>query len=242
MTGNLSAPGTPWILYGGSLAGAETAFSIVEYGGSGEEILYGGIASSAVVHAVHEYPQWYFPSHPLTQSILTQSRYDPIQQLGPSDCIARLNAIVANLDSLISADNTAAIDQMKSLFGLGDLSSNLDFAYTISLPIGGPLNYPLGTWQELNWNKSVSDPHWWWFCGNMTDDTAPANVTAGDALLANYTNGQNWTGLGAYAIYFQQVYLPLCTSGRVGSTDSGCYGTQNGNSFLRRLKHTVEGY
>src|ERR1700709_7896 len=29
---NLTAPGTPWILYGGSLAGAETAFSVKTYG------------------------------------------------------------------------------------------------------------------------------------------------------------------------------------------------------------------
>lgn len=52
--GSLNAPGTPWILYGGSLAGAETAFSIKRYG----DVLYGGIAASAVIHAVHAYPQW----------------------------------------------------------------------------------------------------------------------------------------------------------------------------------------
>ena len=52
--GNLTAPGTPWILYGGSLAGAQTAFSIKVYG----DILYGGIASSAVIKTVLAYPQW----------------------------------------------------------------------------------------------------------------------------------------------------------------------------------------
>lgn len=52
--GNLTAPGTPWILYGGSLAGAETAFSIVQYG----DVLFGGIASSAPVEVVLPYPEW----------------------------------------------------------------------------------------------------------------------------------------------------------------------------------------
>ena len=55
--GNISAPKTPWILYGGSLAGAQTAFSVKQYGG----LLYGGIASSAVIHAVLAYPEWYAP-------------------------------------------------------------------------------------------------------------------------------------------------------------------------------------
>lgn len=52
--GNLTAPDTPWILYGGSLAGAETAFSVKIYG----DILFGGIASSAPVNIQLEYPQW----------------------------------------------------------------------------------------------------------------------------------------------------------------------------------------
>jgi hypothetical protein len=52
--GNLTAPGTPWILYGGSLAGGETAAAIVTYG----DILFGGIASSAPVKTVLAYPEW----------------------------------------------------------------------------------------------------------------------------------------------------------------------------------------
>jgi hypothetical protein len=54
VAGNLTAPGTPWILYGGSLAGAETAYSIKSYG----DVLYGGIASSAPVKVVLPYPEW----------------------------------------------------------------------------------------------------------------------------------------------------------------------------------------
>lgn len=42
---------------GGSLAGAQTAFSIKQYG----DVLYGGIASSAPIHVVIGYPEWYNP-------------------------------------------------------------------------------------------------------------------------------------------------------------------------------------
>lgn len=54
---SLNSPGSPWILYGGSLAGAQTAFSLHEYGGSGGA-LWAGIASSGTTHARLEYPQW----------------------------------------------------------------------------------------------------------------------------------------------------------------------------------------
>ena len=51
---SLTAPETPWILYGGSLAGAQTAFSLKTYG----DILFGGIASSATIKGELTYPQW----------------------------------------------------------------------------------------------------------------------------------------------------------------------------------------
>lgn len=107
----LTAPGTPWILYGGSLAGAETAFSIVEYHG----LLWGGIAASGVVHAVHAYPEW----------------YNPIQKNGPQDCISRINNIIDKMDSLVAENNTAGIQKLKDIFGLGTLSDIRDFAMTV---------------------------------------------------------------------------------------------------------------
>jgi hypothetical protein len=109
---NLTADTTPWILYGGSLAGAQTAFSLVEY----EGLLWGGIASSGVVHAVHGYPEW----------------YNPIQINGPPDCISRINNIIDKVDYLIETNNTEAIQQLKEIFGLGPLSDLRDFAMTVS--------------------------------------------------------------------------------------------------------------
>jgi hypothetical protein len=51
---NLTAPATPWILYGGSLAGGQTAYSLVAHG----DVLFGGIAASAPAQPVLGYPEW----------------------------------------------------------------------------------------------------------------------------------------------------------------------------------------
>jgi hypothetical protein len=86
-------------------------------------------------------------------------RYDPVQKYGAQDCIASINNIVDKMDAVIETNNTGAIDQLKTLFGLQDLEDIRDFVYSVALPIGGPMNYPLGTYQELNWNSSYEDPH-----------------------------------------------------------------------------------
>ena len=127
--GNLSAPSTPWILYGGSLAGAQTAFSIKAHG----DVLYGGIASSAVIHAVHAYLEW----------------YAPIQKFAPQDCVTSINNIIDKFDALVAANNTKAISEFKAIFGLEALTDNRDFAITIAFPIGGPMNYPTNTCELL---------------------------------------------------------------------------------------------
>ena len=111
---NLTAPSHPWILYGGSLAGAQTAFSLVQY----EGLLWGGIAASGVVHAVLGYPEW----------------YNPIQNNGPSDCITRINNIINKFDYLVQTNNALAIQEFKEIFGLGALGDLRDFAMTVNMP------------------------------------------------------------------------------------------------------------
>lgn len=194
-------------MYGGSLAGAQTAFSLVEYHG----LLWGGIASSGTIHAELEYPEW----------------YDPIQKYGPQDCISRINAIVDKIDYVIDSGNQAAIQQLKDVFGLGALTDLRDFAMTIAFPLGGPMNYPTNTWQELNWYPDYDAPDFYAFCNNVTDDAAPAEILQVDYALANYTNGSAWTGLGNYANYVKEVVVSACPSpDLIGTTQ--CFNTHNG--------------
>ena len=215
--GNISAPGTPWILYGGSLAGAQTAFSIKAYG----HLLYGGIASSAVIHAVLAYPEW----------------YAPIQKFAPQDCVTSINNIIDKFDQLVAANNTKAIREFKTLFGLEALTDNRDFAMTIAFPIGGPMNYPTNTWQEVNWNATYGSRDFFYFCNNVTNPYAPANITAIDTVLSHYTHGRPWTNLGNYAEYVKRTLLPLCDPG-VPIDSTACFGTQN-QTFYAEITNSV---
>lgn len=212
---NLTAPGTPWIMYGGSLAGAQTSFTVKTY----PDIIYGGIASSGVIHAAVEYPQW----------------YDPIQKFGPSDCVQSINDIVDKFDGLVAANNTEAIQEFKALFGLESLTDNRDFAKTIAYPVGGPFDYPTSTWQELSWTDQ--DTQFWTFCSSVTDIDAPENVTAVDAQMAKYTDGEAWENLGNYASYIKEVILPTCASGDYASGD--CFGQGDGKSFPQPVDGVV---
>jgi hypothetical protein len=104
---------------------------------------------------------------------------------------------------------------------------------TIAFPIGGPMDYPTNTWQELNWHPAYNSPDFFWFCSNVTaSDDADKNSTAIDFALAKYTHGKPWTGLANYARYVKQVLIPMCPSlSLLGTTR--CFGTQNGMFNLK---------
>jgi hypothetical protein len=194
-------------MYGGSLAGAHTAFTMKTY----NDIFAGGIGSSATVQALLEYPEWYIP----------------IMKYGPADCVSRVADIVDKIDAVIDSGNQEGIQAVKDVFGLGALTSLGDFAMTIAFPIGGPMNYPTNTWQELNWNATYASEDFYNFCSNVTNINPPANISSVDTALAKYSDGEAWTGLGGYADYIKKTLIPNCESGRIDSTDSGCFGTQN---------------
>lgn len=216
----VNAPHVPWITYGGSYPGALSAFSVKTY----PETFYGGIASSAVIHAQVEYPQW----------------YAPIQLLAPQDCVASINNIVDKMDHLIRQENDAAIHELKEIFGLTDLEDIRDFAQTIAFPIGGPFIYPTYSWQEINWNPDYSHIDFFDFCRNVTDVTPPANNTKVDNQLAKYTNGHSWKKLGNYAAYIKRVVLPLCPSGNYNSAE--CFGTQHPKHWADTTNNYIRSY
>ncbi|KAK5107937.1 hypothetical protein LTR62_000542 [Meristemomyces frigidus] len=204
----LTSSHAPWILYGGSLAGAQTTFSLKTYGGDGG-ILWAGIGSSATTKAKLAYTEW----------------YDPIQKFGPQDAVASINAIVEKIDRVFATGNATAVHQMKAVFGLEALESDGDFAMTIAFPLGGPMNYPTNTWQELNWNSTYGSDDFWHFCTNVTNLDSPENITQVDYALAQYTDGEPWTNLGNYANYIKQYLIPVCDGAPINSVL--CFGTQN---------------
>lgn len=103
---DLTAPGTPWIYYGGSYAGARAAHMRVLY----PDLVYGAIASSGVTHATIVY--WEY--------------YDLIRQAAEEKCVKHIQNTIKTVDKIL--DNGKLKHSLKKLFGLGDLEHDDDFA------------------------------------------------------------------------------------------------------------------
>ncbi|KAJ7215370.1 extracelular serine carboxypeptidase-like protein [Mycena pura] len=210
---DLTAPGRPWIIYGGSLAGAEAAFTMREYG----DVIYGGISSSGTVQAFKGYPQWYYT----------------IQENAPQDCVRSIEDIVDKIDFLINTKNTAALTELKAIFGLEALQDIRDVALTIArphaqFPIGNPFFYPTNSWQELNWDPNAGSNDFFVFCDAVTSTNS--TFSAVDSQLSKYTDGVVWKNLGNYANYIKTSVVPLCPPG-VDLDSNECFGTHNMSAF-----------
>lgn len=103
------------------------------------------------------------------------------------------------------------------------------------------MNYPTETWQELNWYPAYDHRDFFNFCNNVTDQNAPENITAVDSVLANYTNGQNWTGLGGYADYLKNVVVSACPSEDLIDTTQ-CFSTQNESYWADTTNSVLRSY
>ncbi|KAI0740521.1 peptidase S28 [Earliella scabrosa] len=120
--GDRVAPGrAPWILMGGSYAGALTSYAMANH----TDIFYAGYASSAVVQAIVDF--WGY--------------FEPIRQFMPANCSADVQAVIEHVDSVLLSNNTADIKNLKTMFGLQGLAHNDDFA--------AALQQNLFSWQSL---------------------------------------------------------------------------------------------
>ncbi|KAI0260905.1 peptidase S28 [Gloeopeniophorella convolvens] len=138
---DLTAPGTPWIYYGGSYAGARAAHMRVLY----PDIVFGAIASSAVTHAA-----------------LTNWEYmDVIRRAADARCSANLVSSISTVDTLLKVPRLRT--PLKRLFGLEGLESDEDFVSV--------LEYPLGAWQAKNWDPAVGSTRFDEFCAALNGAT-----------------------------------------------------------------------
>ncbi|KAJ3562051.1 hypothetical protein NP233_g9817 [Leucocoprinus birnbaumii] len=131
---DLTAPGTPWIYYGGSYAGARSAHMKILY----PELVWGAIASSGVTHAAVE--NWQYME-------IIRNAADPT-------CSHHLENSIAIIDTILLTGKFKT--QLKGLFGLADLQHDQDFASLIS--------NVLGSWQSKVWDPSVGSTTFDKFC------------------------------------------------------------------------------
>ncbi|KAJ4363900.1 hypothetical protein N0V83_009352 [Neocucurbitaria cava] len=143
---DLTAPNTPWVVYGGSYAGAQAAFLRVVY----PETFWGTIASSGVTVAIYDYWQY----------------FEPIRIFGPPDCIKATQLLIDVIDKILLNDTNAdKIQPLKDVFGLGDVTDDRDFANQFTSIYG---------WQSTNWDPEVNSPSFFNYCNNITSSEPSA--------------------------------------------------------------------
>lgn len=136
---DLTAPSTPWVVYGGSYAGAQAAFLRVAY----PETFWGAISSSGVTVAIYDFWQY----------------FEPIRLFGPPDCVKYTQTLIDVIDKHLLGNNTASIQSLKNVFGLGNVTDNRDFANQLTGVYG---------WQSTNWDPALNSAGFYNYCSNMT--------------------------------------------------------------------------
>lgn len=137
---DLTAPNTPWVVYGGSYAGAQAAFLRVVY----PETFWGAISSSGVTVAIYDYWQY----------------FEPARLFGPPDCIKNTQVLIDVIDNiLLNSNNTSKVQSLKNVFGLGNVTDNRDFANQLTGVYG---------LQSTNWDPEENSASLFNYCNNMT--------------------------------------------------------------------------
>ncbi|OHW98331.1 serine carboxypeptidase S28 [Colletotrichum incanum] len=143
---NLTAPGTPYLAYGGSYAGAFAAFLRKLY----PNIFWGGISSSGVTAAIIDY--WEY--------------YEGARLFAPGDCAETTQKLTQVVDNILLARSKhvepSHVSQLKELFGLGPLQDD-DFASTISFGISGL--------QSTNWDPALDSTGFGTYCATISSDS-----------------------------------------------------------------------
>ncbi|KAH9917352.1 serine carboxypeptidase S28-domain-containing protein [Fomitopsis serialis] len=138
----------PWILIGGSYAGALTSFTKVNK----PDVFYAAWSSSGVVESIADY--WGY--------------FNIIRKHMPQNCSADVQAVIGHVDSVFTSGNNTAINEIKELFSM-HLTHLDDFA--------SALQHPLFPWQGLQPSSNLSDPLFFHFCDALEvkdNQTAPS--------------------------------------------------------------------
>ncbi|KAF5344869.1 hypothetical protein D9758_011575 [Tetrapyrgos nigripes] len=139
---NLTAPGTPWIYYGGSYAGARSAHMRILY----PDLVFGAIASSGVTHA----------------AITNWEYMDVIRRAADPICSNHLQKSIETIDFILA--HRVLSGPLKRLFGVHGLKHDVDF---VSL-----IESPLGSWQDKNWDPVVGSTTFDDFCAAINNHSS----------------------------------------------------------------------
>ncbi|KAF9535134.1 serine carboxypeptidase S28-domain-containing protein [Crepidotus variabilis] len=119
---NLTPDRTPWVMIGGSYAGALTSWVMVDK----PNLFAAGYGSSGVVEAIADF--WRY--------------FEPVREHMPKNCSTDVQKTIQYIDKVLTGKNQTAIKGIKNLFGLANLTHVDDVA--------GALRNNLWDWQSLS--------------------------------------------------------------------------------------------
>ncbi|KAK6354563.1 hypothetical protein TWF696_003705 [Orbilia brochopaga] len=193
---------TPFISYGGSYAGAKSAFLQVVY----PESYYGSLASSAVTWAGENF--WEYN--------------EPVRQHGDPICVAILEETARRVDTY-SAEGGEAWQKFQELFGVKGVKDRDAASWIFSV---------LGDWQSGNWNKLERGAQSWdRFCTNITDGLRDESIENNGKGEEKVLKPECWdleTGVQNFAAWTRASLLEFC--GDVNTTD--CVGDGDDRAYI----------
>lgn len=187
----------PWIYYGGSYAGAKSAFARKLF----PDVFWGAIASSAVTTAVLDFHDY----------------YTPIMEHGPRECIEHLTNHTALIDSVLALNSSLLTPRLKGAFGLGGITSDADFVNALAIP--------LGSWQARNWDPAVGSSRFFEFCDALVvqgESPAVSSRASDWTRRLPADPRKEFESLAGYAAYVREHVAALCPP---DLTQDECFGT-----------------
>ncbi|KAI1283522.1 peptidase S28 [Xylaria sp. FL0933] len=199
---DLSPKTTPWIAYGGSYAGAFVALLRKLY----PDAYWGAISSSGVPEAIWDYYKY----------------FEAAAVYGPPACVENTRKITDIIDKiLIGKKGSKYVGQLKSLFGLPNVTHDGDFASTINGGIYGL--------QSLNWDPTQSSNEFFDYCAIVANSTLKYPKTeslrkSANELITVAGYGDEVDSLSNHVLNYVGYYLPRAAS--CGSEDQDeCFST-----------------
>lgn len=139
----------------------------------------------------------------------------PIQEHAPKECISQLENHTAAIDSILAVKNSFLTSSLKSYFGLPNVTSDVDFANALTLP--------LGSWQARNWDPKVGSKTFYRFCEALTANSTSSLDLDLDFLPKWPSNPRKQlAAFSNYATYVKEHIASRCPEG-VAQDD--CFGT-----------------
>ncbi|KAI0977595.1 peptidase S28 [Xylaria arbuscula] len=193
---------TPWVAYGGSYAGAFVALLRKLY----PDAYWGAISSSGVPQAIWDYYQY----------------FEAAAVYGPPACVENTRKITDIIDKiLIGKKNSKYVGQLKSLFGLPNVTHDGDFASLINGGIYGLQSY--------NWDPTQSSSEFFNYCDIVASSELKYPKTeslreSANKLITVAGYGYEVNKLSNHVLNYVGYYAPEAAS--CGSEDQDeCFST-----------------